>query len=112
MLADYYYVTQNYKTAEGYYRVSAENDQLDNELRGEEAARLAGMYLTGKHSTSPEQGIYRNYQLAKKYFDIAAKCSYPCDADLAFVDRVLGIEIRQNAMKKIANCNNKLDTPW
>lgn len=102
MLADYYYVTQNYKTAEGYYRASAENDQLDNVLRGEEAARLAGMYLTGKHSTSPEQGIFRNYQLAKKYFDIAAKCGYPCDADLAFVDRVLGIEIRQNAMKRMA----------
>lgn len=94
MLADYYYVTQNYKTAEGYYIVSAENDQLDNELRGEEAARLASMYLTGKHSTSPDQGIYQNYQLAKKYFDIAAKCGYPCGADLAFVDRTLGIEIR------------------
>lgn len=102
MLADYYYVTQNYKTAEEYYKISAENNQLEHELRGEQAARLARMYLTGMRSPSYDQGIFRNYQLAKKYFDIAYKCEYSCEADRAFVDRVLGIEIRQNAMKQMA----------
>lgn len=102
MLADYYYVTKNYKTAESYYKLSAENENLDDELRGEEAARLAGMYLSGRYGASREQGIHPNLQRAKKYFEIAAKCGYPCEADLAFVDGKLGIELRRNAMKKMA----------
>lgn len=102
LIADYYYTTQDFKQAETILKAIVDCEDIEDEMKSFDAARLAGMYYTGKRGSSPDQNVYRNLQLAKKYYEIAIRGGYECDADLAYVDRALGIETQQNAMKAMA----------
>ena len=102
LLADYYYTIHDFKQAETILKAIVDCEDIDDEMKCCDAARLAGMYYTGKRGDSPDKNVYRNLQLAKRYYEIAIRGGFECDADLACVDRALGIEAQQNAMKAMA----------
>ena len=81
LLADYYYTIHDFKQAETILKAIVDCEDIDDEMKCFDAVRLAGMYYTGKRGDSPDKNVYRNLQLAKRYYEIAIRGGYECDAE-------------------------------
>lgn len=101
-LAQWYEFQGDYKTAASYFDACAGNQNAIDVTRATAAITLAEYYREGKRDDAGRAVVFKNYQSAKKYYEIASQCGYDCDADLAYINRSLGIELKHNLMQVMA----------
>lgn len=98
----YYDYVGNAMEAIHYYELCFSNPYTIAPVKADIAYTIAHYYKDGVKDSYGQYLLYKDLKKAKQYYECAASGNFECEADLAYINRLLGIEPESNMMLHLA----------